>query len=185
MAKRSKGKVPPPPRIDVTYATSDTLCAFGPLVAGAVGIHSAMLDHLDRLGRPVPESVLGRFLVDTGATSTCIGENTAAELGILPVGTSKTRGAGGVHENKLYPVQIVIPVKHGAGTKPMLLDEVVMGIPDLHKLLDEVVPRSDDDDARYKVIGLLGRDFLQHTVMKYDGPGGRVLIHPDKSIFEP
>lgn len=182
MAKRAKGKGSPPLRIDVTYADAESLRAFGPLVAGAVGVHSTLFDYLRLEGLPAPAPVWGRFLVDTGATTTCIGEKTAAELGILPVGTSKTRGAGGVHENKLYPVEIVIPVKHGDVSKPMSLDEVVMGIPDLHKLLDGVAPE-DDDDARYNVIGLLGRDFLMHARMQYNGPGGRVLIHPDKSIF--
>ena len=50
----------------------------------------------------------------------------------------------------------------------------VMAIPDLNKLLAAMGPGTDGYPTR--LIGLLGREFLRHTILTYDGMTGQVSI---------
>ena len=119
----------------------------------------------------MPEAVLGYMLVDTGATRTCMALDTAHELGLTRIGLQKTYGAGGLHENELFQAHLSLMVTDGLAISSTLQ---VMGIPDLNKHLAGLGP--DPDGYPTRMIGLLGREFLRHTVLTYNGLTGELSI---------
>ena len=52
-----------------------------------------------------------KSLWDTGATCTCISSHVAAELGLVPVGSSVMHTAGGIIDTNRYIVNIELPNK--------------------------------------------------------------------------
>lgn len=131
-------------------------------------------------GQVVPAQVLGWGLVDTGASSTCIGLSTARALRLKQTGVGQTRGAGGLHQNPRFFARIQIgplAFHDGNGTTGLMLQTEVTAIPGLEddlESLQAIAPGVPADEV--KLIALLGRDFLQHCRMVYDGANGAVNI---------
>lgn len=169
----------PSDRIEVNYDSPISLVMAGPLVRAAFSVPEILAEKLQQAGRPVPQPVHGEMLIDTGATSTCISETVANELGLKPVGFAETYGAGGLHKNPLFETRLQL----GLANNPKKAVEIcfedrTMGIPKL----DEPGKNVKSYDGRTaRIIGLLGRDFLQNCKLEYDGPNACVVLKVDLS----
>jgi|ERR1043166_3720140 predicted aspartyl protease len=95
-------------------------------------------------------------LVDTGATYCMIDTRLAKELELNAVDKAFVAGVGGSKEHTFYLAGIVVPQ----------LDIVQFG-----KFL-----AADLKDGGQEHEVLLGRDFLQHTIMIYDGLRAQVTL---------
>jgi hypothetical protein len=93
-------------------AISLPIDALGPIIRVAVGVSQFRVDALKRANLPVPQWQVGTFLIDTGASGTCIDHALVQPLGIPPTGAVnvQTPSTGnGSHSCYQYDVLLYIP----------------------------------------------------------------------------
>jgi predicted aspartyl protease len=95
-------------------------------------------------------------LVDTGATQSCIDSGVAGTLQLPIVDRQKVSGVGGVHEVNMHLAQIHVPE----------LDVNIIGS----------FAGVDLAAGGQPHIVLIGRTFLQHVTLLYEGTTGKVTI---------
>jgi len=95
-------------------------------------------------------------LVDTGASESCIDGLLAAQLNLPVVDRRRISGAGGEHETNVYLAQVHVP------SLPCTIYGAFAGV---HLIAGGQVHKA-----------LIGRTFLQHFKMTYDGRSGEVTI---------
>jgi len=133
----------------------DGLVALGPLVSVTLAPSPAM-----RLpGLPVPRTQVS-MMIDTGAQSTVIEDRIAVAMGLTPTRQQSMVGVSGVPELcPVYPVVITIGFADGSGNTAaadFMCDAIGMNAPP-HQTAHQ---------------GLIGRDFLKHFELHYNGPAG-------------
>jgi hypothetical protein len=165
------------PTVVASYANPNSLVAAGPLIKAAWSVPPALADALRASGRPVPNAVPGLLLIDTGATKTCMALQVARELKLNAVGFSKALGAGGLVEHEDFMAHLAVTISDSFGNMTLVeADQRVAGIPELDKSLNPARIHHSDPSHPMRVIGLLGRDFLQHTTLIYHGSRGVVEL---------
>ncbi|MDP2118203.1 MAG: retropepsin-like aspartic protease [Brevundimonas sp.] len=100
-----------------------------------------------------------KALIDTGAGGDCIDERLAEELGLPATERGVISGVGGRHAALIYTARLYVPALD------QLLFQQFTGV----KLTEGAQP--------HRV--LLGRTFLRHYRMMYDGLTGRVELSTD------
>ena len=114
-----------------------------------------------------------RLMIDTGAQLTVINDDVLQNLGINPVRFIKVTGVSQQPEDRpVYFVNIHLGMSDSAGRvhEMTFSSQVVGGSP-------PVTPQQH--------VGLLGRDFLQHARLIYDGPKGTFLIEANVAASAP
>ena len=139
----------------------DALVAFGPTLVVHIGFDPqykfvpGQLHAAPKPGTPNPVNAL----VDTGATESCIDAGLAMQLNLPIVDRRSVGGIGGAHEVNMHLAQIYVPslefTIHGAFAGVNL---IAGGQPHL---------------------ALIGRTFLQHFTMVYEGLTGTVTLTRD------
>jgi len=101
--------------------------------------------------------------------------DTAQELGLDAIRFQDTRGAGGIHKNQVFESFLTIEFEgKGIGEKALIQGTMqVIGIPELGTYMDAQRIRTDDPHPK-RMIGLLGRDFLRHGLLTYNGVKGTI-----------
>jgi hypothetical protein len=126
----------------------------GPLISVLVGVSTPRFSALKAAGQTPPTPTMGTFLIDTGASCTCIDPDLINGLGIQPTGVTGIRTPstqiGAPHFCDQYDVSLFIP-DTGAG-------HFIAAIPIITTHL-----RSQGID------GLLGRDVLNSCILIYNG----------------
>jgi hypothetical protein len=138
-----------------------TLTETGPLIAVAVGVPAALKQHLSEKGLPIPTSVAGFALVDTGASSTAVDESVFTSLGVSHINEIDTSTPHGAAKSKIYPASVTFP---GMNVHELPMEQVI-GC--------QLKWKTKDDQ---EIIMLLGRDLLQWFVLIYNGPGSEITI---------
>lgn len=136
-------------------AISLPIDALGPIIRVAVGVSQFRVDALKRANLPVPQWQVGTFLIDTGASGTCIDHALVQPLGIPPTGAVnvQTPSTGnGSHSCYQYDVLLYIP-----GT-----DASVSG------LLVDCLPIIETSLSPQGIDGLIGRDVLDRCTLIYN-----------------
>jgi predicted aspartyl protease len=108
---------------------------------------------------PVPGIRGVRALVDTGATESCIDSRLAAQLNLPIVDRRGIGGVGGAHVVNIHLAQVHVPS----------LGKTVVGA-------FAAVHLAAGGQAHH---ALIGRTFLQHFTMIYEGRTGTVTIHDE------
>jgi hypothetical protein len=131
------------------------ITAQGALVNVYVGVSLPRAEALKKLGQSAPALVPGIFLIDTGASGTCLDSALLRQLGIHPSGcvdvqTPTTQGVPHVCEQ--YDVSIYIP-----GADP---SKGGLYVPALAVL--------DTPLSTQGIDGLIGRDVLSQCVLIYN-----------------
>lgn len=128
----------------------------GPLLQVVIGVSAPRQKALQAAGQAVPPVVTGMFLIDTGASGTCVDPGLIAKLGIpasgsVPIQTPSTQG--GSHHCNLYDVMLFIPGDQAG-----------------HFI--EVMPILETHLSGQGIDGLIGRDVLQSCLLVYNGATG-------------
>ena len=132
-------------------ADLDALINFGPTAEVVVSAH--IVPSTDE-EQPRSETVYA--LIDTGATQSCIDHKLALDLGLPVVDVQQVAGAGGLTDHDVFMAKVSIP-----GLKM-----------DQFGRFTGVALAKGGQPHRV----LLGRTFLQHIIMIYDGIRGQVTI---------
>ena len=130
----------------------------GPLIPGSWSRHD------DEHGRRMP----GEFLIDTGAYGAMIDLDVAMTLQLAVRGTREIHGIHGYGSLQQYLAKLALPAKDADG-KDCLFEQVMecVGVPSL-------MEKNREHDVR--VIGILGRMFLQSAHLEIDGSAGRITL---------
>jgi len=146
------------------------ITARGAMVEVVIGITDQRAKALQKAGQwPYVEEigpplfVQGNFLVDTGATMTCVDSALIHQLHIEPSGvvlmqTPSTNGQG-VHCFQ-YDVKLLLPSQ----------DTDTMG------LFVDAMPVIETSFSNQGIDGLIGRDILDQCLMVYNGKSGQMTI---------
>lgn len=110
--------------------------------------------------------IIGKGLVDTGASKTCISKRVATELELKSVGTIKVGGVGGANEHSLCHVKfdLGIEVQSAGDNNAVPSFQRMIAIDDC-----EVIEADIDSQG---IVMLIGRDVLAVSALTYDGPTG-------------
>ena len=154
-----RGMVADPPR---------GLVAFGPLVAVQF-----QLDPRDAAARaaaalPLPTSISGKVMIDTGAGGTHVFQSVPDQLGLVPIRYSPVIGVSGKSEDRpVYRLAVTIGMADARGrianttfAADMFGASTTFELPGFPE----------------QVIGLLGRDFLAYFDFHYHGRTGEFEI---------
>ena len=139
------------------FSNSYQLAIYGPTLTVEIG-----LDTDFRAGagmRPLLQSGPLRALVDTGASESCIDSDLAAALDLPVFDRHEVFGVGGIFEVTAYVAQIYIPALRFTIVRPF-----------------DGVRIASGEQPHY---ALIGRTFLRHFNMAYEGRTGSVIISND------
>lgn len=137
------------------------LDADGPTIRVLVGVSGPRMQALKAAAQPVPELIVVRALVDTGASCTAVDSGVIQRLGLVPTGTIgiSTPSTGGTpHQCTQYDAGIGI-----------LLDP-----PSLHVML--TMPVLGTSFAGQTIQALIGRDILGQGILVYNGRSGQFVL---------
>ena len=133
----------------------------GPVLTAVVLVSSPMRVALQNAQRPIPTPVQCIFLVDTGASITCVDPSIIGRLQINPTGNTAIQTpstAGNGHTCFQYDIGLFIPTGSGL----------------LH--LADPLPIVATSFAGQGIQGLIGRDILQRACMFYNGAAGNYTL---------
>lgn len=144
-------------RISVESSTQ-RLERVGPLIFGSWSRHD------DDLDRRMP----GEFLIDTGAYGAMIDLDVALSLQLAVRGTREIHGIHGYGSLQQYLARLILPSLDADGNDCLFVQIMeCVGVPSL-------MEKNREHDAR--VIGILGRMFLQSAHLEIDGCAGRITL---------
>lgn len=126
----------------------------GPILQVSVTIEQNAGKGLVAQGKTLPVPKSGLALIDTGASSTCIDEQTAKDLGLPVIDVANMQSASHEkHQCNVYPVQIITPI-------------VTLNAP---RAMGAAL-------ASQGLLVLIGRDVLQNCNLFYNGPMGQFTL---------
>ena len=119
------------------------------------------------------------MMIDTGANRLCIAEDVAKELQLKPVDLGKSYGAHGLREHEIFEAHLTVQFSDNSGNQiGVMSSSRVNGVPGLGKHWNPEELQTEDDYPK-RLIGLLGRDFLRHAILTYNGNTGLVEVALD------
>lgn len=130
------------------------IAAGGPLLVAHINISVPRMHALTAAGQTLPPGTTGTFLLDTGASCTCVDPSLLAPLGLQPTGRvliSTPSTAGQPHNCNQYDVSIFIPGAPSGGHI----------VPALAVVETHLSSQGID--------GLIGRDVLDNCTFIYNG----------------
>lgn len=128
----------------------------GPCVQVTVGLAQIIVNQILQQGKTPPQPISGMALIDTGATSTCIDETAAQRLQLPVVNVVNVASASHASsQQNVYPIHIEIVGLPIAVDAPQAIGAAL---------------------APQGLLALIGRDFLQHCTLFYNGITGEITI---------
>lgn len=147
----AQGKAPDGKVVQVSPAVA--LQMRGPVLQVTVSIEQNAAKALLAQGKTVP-SKTGFALIDTGASNTCIDDQSPKELGLPVIDVGSMQSASHEkHPCNVYPVQIVTPVVTLNAARTMGANLTPQGL-----------------------LVLIGRDVLAACNLFYNGPAGQFTL---------
>lgn len=171
-----KGEFAWPARISVRFDPKE-LRRLGPFVPGAF-----QAGEVSEAGRIID----GYLLVDTGAQVIHIDDEVATQIQLTPTEKKEVHGIEGKSHYWQYPTTTLhLPATDANGvTTVFRIPLEPFGAPKLQAAHEGKGPKTADGHP-IRVIGVLGRLFLQFVTMTYDGLSGSLEILVDESILYP
>ena len=144
--------------ISVDLAPERLLYA-GPLIPGA-------------WRNPVDEeeagAIAGEILLDTGAFGAMIDLEVAVHLGLPVLGMREIHGIHGYGSLHCYQAKLVLPARDDTGECANFIKLIqCVGVPSLIE---------KNREHGVNVIGIIGRQFLQHVHLELDGATGKLKL---------
>ena len=139
----------------VYSAQVTNLESIGPIIDLAVTPHPAAAKAMEAQPTGLPKSILVSALIDTGASHSVIQQSVADGLGLQPIGkVSINTPSCHNHPCNQYVVLLILPSATSGLQVPVRLQMTAIGAP----LVGQ------------NIQCLLGRDFLKHVLLVYNGP---------------
>jgi len=140
----------------VSIPPSIALQRHGPIVQVVLGLGESFAEPLLQQGIELPAPQTGNGLIDTGASTTCIDDGIAQQMGLPPIDVVTMASAShSSTQQNVYPIQMQI-----------------VGSP-----IRVEVPRSIGANLQSQgIIALIGRDYLQHCTLHYNGLTGAITL---------
>ena len=135
----------------------------GPVIEFYIAVSKPRATALRVAGRPVPQPISARCLIDTGASCTALDSKLIATLELSPSGSTQilTPSTGNTpHACNQYDVALFLSLSASPHVHPLSLT-----IPVVEATLDG-----------HGIQGLIGRDVLASCVFSYNGPHGHIFI---------
>lgn len=137
----------------------ERLLVAGPLIPGA-------------WRNPVSEeeagAISGEFLVDTGAFGAMIDLEVADGLGLPVLGVREIHGIHGYGTVRCYQAKLLLPARDPIGEDSTFTTIIeCVGVPSLIE---------KNREHGVNVIGIIGRQFLQHVHLEVDGATGKLRL---------
>jgi hypothetical protein len=139
-------KVPTPAEL---AGGAQYLIRYGPRLNVEIHMPDPLVALLQQKNQPVPPPIVAKALIDTGASATCVDEQSIAPLGLTVIRQMPVCSPGGNRNVNVYPVKFTFP-----GTDLKDVDFAPVGACDLQA---------------FGVVALLGRDFLSGKTLVYNG----------------
>jgi SEC-C motif len=167
------------------FKDADRLSNLGPIIRGEWRLFPDDEQKLIAAGSTVPPPVKGYFLIDTGASFTGIDGDVARELNLPSLGLKEAYGVGGTGMFETYRASIVLYVASMSGERLAIgLFKDFLSAPVLRETHD-AFNLTAPDGSPLRVIGLLGRDFLQFATLNYNGLAGSWDMTIDPAVMQP
>jgi hypothetical protein len=128
----------------------------GPRLDVEVHVPTAFEGLLVREGKPIPKPIVGKALIDTGASITAVDDSVITSLGVQAVGVATVLTPAGQTQRNQYPVRFIFP---GSPLPNLDIHQAIGG-----ELLGQ------------GFVALIGRDALSSVVFIYNGPGGMITF---------
>lgn len=139
------------------------LVQFGPLIEVVLSPHPIAAEKIVAAGGK-PISLRTKLMIDTGAQKTVVENVIAESLKIPPIRHVPMVGVSQKPEMcPLYMMSIGFLMGDGTNTEALMFSSEVVGM--------------NTPPSRTEHCGLLGRDFLAHFRLVYDGPSGMFEVH--------
>ena len=125
----------------------------GPVIVLIIGVSAPRQSAMKDNGLAIPPPVVGRFLVDTGASCSMIDDSIVSALNLQPTGQCDIHTPStGTVAAKAFQYDIALMIHH---------DDNVRFFPTL--------PVISNNFGTQNIQGLLGRDVLEKCLLVYDG----------------
>lgn len=174
------------PQAVLVYPSPGTLQRTGPLVHATLLAPDPLRQQRLKETSGLQTELRGLLLLDTGASETCISVEAAGELGLPQIDSRSISGVSGIKEHPVFLVEIRVDLHYpSGGVFTMNRAQPATGVIDLEASLRSI-GLTTHDQWPARLVGLLGRDFLRHIVLIYDGNSARVrLVLNRKSLEQP
>jgi hypothetical protein len=177
-------------RITIPAVGQKEMRLAGPMIPASWYISEEAEAALRVAGMPITPAVEGHLLLDTGAAHIGIDSDVAIQLGLKGMKkATPVHGIKGYETMNHYMARLLLPVIPLRNNAPLASAPVAIGFPieaweitgimeKYEKLGCEVKP-----GVPLRVIGILGRIFLQFTKLMYNGLNGTVDLHINKAAM--
>lgn len=140
----------------VKIPPASVLSQRGPLVQVVLSIGKLFSEQLAQQSLELPTPVSGNGLIDTGASTTCIDDSIAQQMGLPPIDVVMMASAShSSTRQNVYPVQMEIVGSPVRVEIPKAIGASLTG---------------------QGIIALIGRDYLQHCTLHYNGLTGAITL---------
>ncbi len=144
-----------PDGTDILIPPNVVMLQRGPCVQVTIGLADVVAQQILQQGKPLPTPITGFAMIDTGASSTCIDDAIAQQLGLPAIDVVQMTSASHANiEQNVYP------------TKITLMNGITLDVP--RAMGATLQPQN--------IIALIGRDFLQHCTLFYNGITGEITL---------
>lgn len=126
----------------------------GPLIQVIIAVSSPFQEALKLAGQSIPKPIAGTFLIDAGASSTCVDAGLITSLDLPVIGSVNIQTPstqGGSHTCKQYDAMLFLPDSNGSG------------------FLIDAIPLLATHLKSQGIDGLIGRDVLDQCTLIYNG----------------
>lgn len=156
----------------------------GLLVEAAWAIPKDVEDSFTSVGLPTPEPVFGLMLVDTGAGQIHMSYDVALELSLRSIGEERdVHGLGGKHVLPIYFARLIVPCVNGKGTQRLLEIHTPVRAVEHFNSSPEFQGLYNSSGELARMIGILGRTFLQLGALTYNGRKATYKIDIEDDIL--
>ena len=172
-------------RVSQDFRDRQQLVRVGPVIKAEWRVHPEIESQLKSRGLAIPTPIHGYMLIDTGAAEIGIDGDVAKELNLTPIGKQDVHGVGGASSHDIYKALLLLYVGDVHG------ENVAIGVPrdfiSFPKLREhhDAYGLKTPQGAPLRIIGILGRDFLQFTTLAYNGYEGSWDMQIDESVLRP
>ncbi len=167
---------PPQPKqvitIQQSFQKTEDMIALGPFLHAEWALPPELQARRTRRGLPPLGAIAGPMILDTGAEMSLISSAVVEALGLETSSNLVSPDPDDTHGPGLYLAELGMYMEQGKQRKRVGFSRQVMLTPGLEQNISE--PGSSQPSPG--PIGVLGRDFLQHAVMIYDGPKNTFIL---------